>query len=194
MKNQKGLGLIGVLLILGALLLTAGGAVVWEKKVSPTPAPKPLPTIIVSKLTPPSTIFLTTSPILGKDVSFQTIKSWVHRHVERANYVIRDVGGWQNLWYRMYPEETAPALPEIDFTRNMVIAALSGMRATGGYSTRIVRIVETIDKLKVSIDETSPGENCVLTMAPTSPHHIVKVARIEKEVEFISEHKVRNCE
>lgn len=30
MKKQRGLGLIGVLLIIGALILTAGG-VVWEK-------------------------------------------------------------------------------------------------------------------------------------------------------------------
>ena len=53
MKNQKGLGLIGVLLILGALLLTIGGVVglpavrqVWEKKDSP--APIPISTVEVS--------------------------------------------------------------------------------------------------------------------------------------------------
>jgi len=53
MKKQKGLGLIGVLLIVGTLLLTAGGVVglpavrrVWKKKVSPTPTS--IPTIEVS--------------------------------------------------------------------------------------------------------------------------------------------------
>jgi len=34
MKKQKGLGLIGVLLIISALFLTAGGMVVWQKKTS----------------------------------------------------------------------------------------------------------------------------------------------------------------
>lgn len=49
MKKQSGFGLIGILLIIGALLLTAGGVVVWERRVSPalvliptaTPTPKP---------------------------------------------------------------------------------------------------------------------------------------------------------
>jgi len=46
MKKQKGLGLIGILLIIGALLLTAGGVVglpavrqVWQRKVPPAPIP-----------------------------------------------------------------------------------------------------------------------------------------------------------
>ncbi len=51
MKKQKGLGLIGVLLIIGALAVTTGGVVVWQKKISPTPTP-----------TPPSTPIQTPSP------------------------------------------------------------------------------------------------------------------------------------
>jgi len=39
MKKQKGLGLIGILFIIGALLLTAGGVVVWQRKVPPAPIP-----------------------------------------------------------------------------------------------------------------------------------------------------------
>lgn len=33
MKKQKGFGLIGVLLIIGALIITAGGVMVWERGV-----------------------------------------------------------------------------------------------------------------------------------------------------------------
>ena len=43
-KSESGLGLIGILLIIGILILTAGGVVVWQKKVSPTPTPTPTPT------------------------------------------------------------------------------------------------------------------------------------------------------
>jgi len=39
MKKQRGLGLIRILLIVGALVITAGGVVVWEKKVTPSPTP-----------------------------------------------------------------------------------------------------------------------------------------------------------
>jgi len=55
MKNQKGLGLIVVLLILGTIFLTAGGVVVWQKRspsalnpnhtsVTPSTQISPIPT------------------------------------------------------------------------------------------------------------------------------------------------------
>ena len=46
MKNkQKGFSLIGVLLIIGVLILTAGGVVVWQRQVEfpPTPTSSPAP-------------------------------------------------------------------------------------------------------------------------------------------------------
>jgi len=51
MKKQKGLGLIGVLIIIGALVITVGGVVVWGKKTLPTP--KPTPTLQTQPTTPP---------------------------------------------------------------------------------------------------------------------------------------------
>ena len=50
-NHQKGLGLIGVLLIIGVLVITAGG-VVWEKKAKPSPTPIPSPTPAKQPLTP----------------------------------------------------------------------------------------------------------------------------------------------
>jgi hypothetical protein len=61
MKKQKGLGLIGVLLIIGVLLLTAGG-VVWEKKVTSTSTPTPIPTSILPPPTAPASSPTITTP------------------------------------------------------------------------------------------------------------------------------------
>ena len=55
MKKQKGLGLFGVLLVIGALLLTIGGVAVWREKVTPTPMPTPGPTLPTSQITAPPT-------------------------------------------------------------------------------------------------------------------------------------------
>ena len=44
MKKRNGFGLIGVLLIIGALVVVTGGVLVWQKKVSLTPVPTPTPT------------------------------------------------------------------------------------------------------------------------------------------------------
>lgn len=41
-KRNSGLGLVGILLIIGALILTAGGVVVWQEKVSQTKTQAPL--------------------------------------------------------------------------------------------------------------------------------------------------------
>lgn len=43
MKKQNGFSLIGVLLIIGVLAITAGGVVVWQRKVLPTPTPPSSP-------------------------------------------------------------------------------------------------------------------------------------------------------
>ena len=46
MKKQKGLGLIGILIFIGALLLTAGGVVVWQRNILPTPTPTSTPPVL----------------------------------------------------------------------------------------------------------------------------------------------------
>lgn len=43
MRKQKGFGLIGILLVIGALSITAGGVVVWQRKILPIPMPIPIP-------------------------------------------------------------------------------------------------------------------------------------------------------
>jgi len=40
--NPSGFSLIGILLIIGTLILTTGGVVVWNKKIAPTPTPTPV--------------------------------------------------------------------------------------------------------------------------------------------------------
>ena len=47
MKNKRNFGfsLIGILIIIGALVITTGGVVVWKKRTSPAPTPMPTPTL-----------------------------------------------------------------------------------------------------------------------------------------------------
>jgi len=84
MNKQKGLGLIGLILIIGVLLLTAGGVgIVWERKVSQIPLPAsptiapPLPTGTSPVPTQPSmseTLTLPSlPPITDATSNFQTI-------------------------------------------------------------------------------------------------------------------------
>jgi hypothetical protein len=54
MKKQSGLGLVGILLIIGTLLLTAGGVVIWQRQFSPTPMPTPTPSATTTPRTQPT--------------------------------------------------------------------------------------------------------------------------------------------
>ncbi len=74
---------------------------------------------------------------------------------------------------------------KVNFEEEMILAVFMGERTTGGYSIEIVEIVEMDDVIEVLIEETSPGEDDMVTMALTYPEHIVKMEKTEKPIEFI---------
>ncbi len=54
MKKQNGFSLVGVLLIIGALVITTGGVLVWQRKTLPTPITILMPPPVL-EFTPPGT-------------------------------------------------------------------------------------------------------------------------------------------
>jgi translation elongation factor EF-1alpha len=87
----------------------------------------------------------------------------------------------------------AVSIPLPDFSGSMMVAVAAGTKPTGGYAIEITRIIETTNEVRVMATETSPGENCIVTQALTSPFHVVKIPRIDKEVKFTIESEIRNC-
>ena len=141
------------------------------------------------------TLFSVMFTVVEPPASFETIAkdSPLIGNTERRNYVIRDDIAWENLWGRIHPDESQrhPPLPEVDFTRNMVIAVFQGTRAPG-YSTEVMAVVSD-DPVKVFVTETSPGETCIVPQVARYPHHIIETPRIDTEVEFLIEHKITHC-
>lgn len=100
--------------------------------------------------------------------------------------VVRDAESWDSLWKTMFGKNVPlPDVPEIDFQKHMVIGAFLGTRPSGGYSVSIARIVEN-DKIQVFVRQQSPGPGDMVTMALTSPFHVVVIPRSEKPVEFVA--------
>lgn len=81
----------------------------------------------------------------------------------------------------------------IDFAHEMAVAVFSGTKPTGGYSVEITKIIETDTEIVVTAVETSPGADCIVTQAFTSPYSIVKIPKLDKKVTFDIEAKVTNC-
>jgi hypothetical protein len=99
--------------------------------------------------------------------------------------VIRDAGQWEKVWDRLsagrLPREKAP---EIDFDQRMLLGAFLGEKATGGYAIRIDELVEESSSLRATVVVESPGPDEMVTMALTSPYHIVSVPKRDTPVQF----------
>lgn len=110
------------------------------------------------------------------------------------NHVIRSEGEWDGMWRRITANHgPAPALPAIDFSRDMLLMAAMGTQPTGGYAITIDRVIEGPYTLDVQIVRTSPGPRCGTTAALTSPVDIVRVARSDKEVRWYPRDVVSDC-
>jgi hypothetical protein len=68
----------------------------------------------------------------------------------------------------------------------IVIAVFMGTRMSGGYSVKITG-VEQNDKVTVKVKESSPPPDAMVTMALTSPYHVVVVPKSDKPVEFVNQ-------
>jgi hypothetical protein len=92
----------------------------------------------------------------------------------RKNFAIFSEEGLQMIWEMIYGDE-GPALPEIDFPQEYVIAVFAGEKQTGGHSIAVASIVDKDDTRTVEVALTKPGGNCATTQAITSPYQIVIV-------------------
>jgi len=107
---------------------------------------------------------------------------------------------WQELWQELEPQTSRQQRqasrnppPDIDFQQSVLIIASMGRRPTGGYSVTISSIVETPQRIVVSVAEQSPGPNCVTTQAITHPIAIVTTAQTQKPFEFEFVRTTQQC-
>ncbi len=55
---------------------------------------------------------------------------------------------------------------------------------TGGYEIKVNKVVEEKNNILVYIEEISPDPQDIVTQALTSPYHIIKIERTEKDIIF----------
>lgn len=127
--------------------------------------------------------------------SFQLIANGTNaENVERGNYVITRSTDWKNLWTKInYYSSPIPALPEVNFSKEMVVALFSGRRYSSGYSIEVYDIQEKTNTIVVFVKEYSPGSNCIVAQSVTYPFQIIRIPRSEKEIGFDSQEVTINC-
>jgi hypothetical protein len=100
---------------------------------------------------------------------------------ERREVVVRGVAEWEALWREHGGRTSAP---DIDFTREMVVAVFSGTRPTGGYSVQILSAAREADAFVIQYAERQPAGDTIVTQVLTAPFHMIRLPRVEGPVRF----------
>lgn len=83
---------------------------------------------------------------------------------------------------------------DVDLEQQMVLAAFMGTRGSGGHSIEVTRAVETDSRVKAHVTLTSPGPECIVTMAFTSPYQVVALPRVDdKPLKIREREKTEHC-
>ncbi len=117
------------------------------------------------------------------EVSFETLFKDVNcGYSESNNLLVLDKNSWEEVWNKVKPDSSF--LPEVDFSRSIVIAVCQGTKPTGGYSIEITRVIEKEGSLVVFVKETEPEPDSIVTEALTAPCHIIRVDKTGKSILF----------
>lgn len=113
---------------------------------------------------------------------------------DSARLVVRTPAEWTSLWSRIVANYgPKPAVPDVDFTKEMLLVAAMGTRATGGFSIEIEAVDRDSTSITASVRTRSPGKTCGTTSALTAPVAIVRIPRSTLPVQFVEERIVTNC-
>jgi protease stability complex PrcB-like protein len=111
-----------------------------------------------------------------------------------TQFVIRDDSGWQQAWTEIWRGQTpVPALPAIDFDRDMVIVVALGEKPTGGYSIFIDSVTETTTGLTVQLRTVSPGATCAVTLAVSQPVDVARVSQRAGPITYSQRAETQDC-
>jgi hypothetical protein len=115
--------------------------------------------------------------------------------------VVKSHAEWEEFWRELEAQtsreqgQTSPnPLPDVDFQQNVLIIAAMGTRHTGGYSVEIASVVETPQRIVITVAEQSPGTKCLTTQSFTHPIAIATTAQTQKPFEFEFVRTIQQCD
>jgi protease stability complex PrcB-like protein len=113
---------------------------------------------------------------------------------DSLHLIVRDTTSWRQIWQRIHqPFIPQPALPAIDFGRDMVVVAAMGTRPSGGYDVIIERAGEDSAGVEVFVRQSSPAAGCPLSAALTQPVDVAKIPARPSPVHFRERRIVVPC-
>ena len=97
---------------------------------------------------------------------------------------------WLSFW-RDHNDTSPPAIPYVDWAREMVLVAAVGVRTEAGDSVEVRRILQTGEGTQVTLFERVPGDFCSPAARDHYPVHIVVAPRTLRPIEFSEVETIR---
>ena len=105
---------------------------------------------------------------------------------EPTQQIIRDKTIWDKTWAKHSANsKTAGKMPEVDFSKEMVIFVTMGRKSTGGYSIQVTKVEPIGEKLRITVSRTAPPAGAMTIQALTAPFQIVAVPKSDLSPEFV---------
>lgn len=126
-----------------------------------------------------------------RTIDIRRLGQWTRTGIgESRRLVIRDANAWGQFWSELGVGEQ----PNVDFTRDVVVAVAAGQRSTGGFEIAVDRITQTDGELSVEVVERTPGPNCITTASLTQPVDVVVVPVADaRSWSFMERKEIRAC-
>ncbi|MDD9893486.1 MAG: protease complex subunit PrcB family protein [Gammaproteobacteria bacterium] len=112
----------------------------------------------------------------------------------RSFMVVKSQQAFEQLWHDNGEWDTPP---QVDFSKDMVIAVFNGRANSTGYNVDVVAVEDYQDELMVEVVLTKPDTNgdCHYATVITRPYQLVTIEQSTKAVQFRSyEEEVNGCE
>jgi hypothetical protein len=95
---------------------------------------------------------------------------------------VRTAAEWKALWKDHAPAEK---MPNVDFTKNMVVGIFLGSKPSAGHEVEIVGVRPQEKDLVVEYVQKQPGRGTMAAQILTEPYHLVAVAKHPGPVRFL---------
>jgi hypothetical protein len=109
----------------------------------------------------------------------------------RARELIEDAETFRKAFLESVPEGTE--VPEVDFSRFVVVAAWMGQQTNCGSALSIPSARESETRVEVEVKASVPG-NCASEDAISYPFCFVRVEKVAKPYVFLEKTETRVCE
>ena len=91
----------------------------------------------------------------------------------RTNYLITSASQLEKLWKIV---DTNDKIPNVDFTKNYIVAVFAGNEPTTDYAISVSKIEDT-DVRTVTVTLVKPGNNCLGKDLTTTPYNLVALPK-----------------